>query len=75
MKKLLAETKSPRERKSLAGNKSAGDAASTGDAPTSPAAETSTSDANNEKRKSQAYHNPERVLTGGAQRVSCYHSI
>jgi hypothetical protein len=66
--------KPPRERRPPADNKSAGETASTGDAPASPAVETPISptqgDASNEKKKTQAYHNPERVLTGGAQRVS-----
>jgi len=71
-RKPQSERKSPRERRSPADNKSAGETASTGDAPASPAVETPISytqgDAGNEKKKTQAYHNPERVLTGGAQR-------
>ncbi|KIM87694.1 hypothetical protein PILCRDRAFT_815271 [Piloderma croceum F 1598] len=72
-RKAPAERKPPRERKPTAENKSAaGDATSTGDAPTSPAAEAADSppqdEMSNEKKKSQAYHNPERVLTGGSQR-------
>jgi hypothetical protein len=70
--------KSPRDHKSPKDNKSAGNIASTCDTQTSPAAETPISvtqdDASNDKKKSQVYHNPERVLTGGAQRVSYLHS-
>lgn len=79
-RKLPAERKLPRERRPPAEKKlAAGDATSVGDAPTTPVVDTSTSstqcDTSNEKRKSQAYHNPERVLTGGAQRVSWFYSM
>jgi hypothetical protein len=78
-KKSSAERKPPRERKPPAERKLApGNNTSVGDAPTSPTVDTPTSpiegDASNDKRKSQAYHNPERVLTGGAQRVSWFYS-
>lgn len=64
--------KPPRDRKPPADSKSTGETSSPADALTSPEVETPISpiqgDSNNERKKSQAYHNPERVLTGGAQR-------
>jgi hypothetical protein len=75
-KRPAADRKPLRDRKPPAGNKSAKD--TDYNTPAIPEAETSTSpiqdDASNEKKKSQAYHNPERVFTGGAQRVSGDHS-
>ena len=74
--KLPTERKPPRDQRPQPDNKSAAETASTSDAPRSPAVDTPTSptqgDANNERKKSHAYHNPERVLTGGAQRVSAF---
>lgn len=69
-RKAPAERKSPRERKPTAENKSAaGDATSTGDVPTAEAVDSPPHDETSNEKKSQAYHNPERVLTGGSQRV------
>ena len=59
----------PREKKSYGERKSSSD--NTAEAPKTPSAETPTSlTEGDDRKKTFAYNNPERVRTGGAQRVN-----